>query len=416
MKSFLSGALVFALALLPSVASAQRDSSVYMEDRMNQLQQTITMLTGQVEQLQYQNQQLKQQLDKMQTDYDFRLDQIEKGKGGGGRARRGRRRRRRHRRVTGRRRQRRRPPAARQGEQLYHDAFKLLQDGDYAGAERAFKSFVQNNPKHPLAGNAQYWLGETYYARREYQQAMVAFAEGYKVYKTSPQGTRQSAEARHHARGARTRSRKPVRCSSASTRTIRAPPTCRRGGSTRSARRTAVGDAALGLLNSPHLMAPFAPFEARPALAVAVSGGRDSVALAVLAHRMGRRAAGPRAGPDRRSRPAARVRRRSRARPASGWRRSASKPRSLAWSGAKPATRIQQAAREARYRLLFEACRRHGILHLLTAHHADDQAETLAMRAARAERAGRAGRHGGPGRASRRAACCGRCSRCRGRG
>jgi tRNA(Ile)-lysidine synthase len=32
------------------------------------------------------------------------------------------------------------------------------------------------------------------------------------------------------------------------------------------------------------LMAPFAPFEARPALAVAVSGGRDSVALAVLAH------------------------------------------------------------------------------------------------------------------------------------
>ena len=187
MKSFFSGALVFALALLPSVASAQRDSSVYMEDRMNQLQQTITMLTGQVEQLQYQNQQLKQQLDKMQTDYDFRLDQIEKGKGGGPR-----------------------PPGpaptappppghgptasatppagGAQGEQLYHDAFRLLQDGDYAGAERAFKSFVQTNPKHPLAGNAQYWLGETYYARREYQQAMVAFAEGYKVYKTSPKG------------------------------------------------------------------------------------------------------------------------------------------------------------------------------------------------------------------------------------
>jgi tol-pal system protein YbgF len=189
MKSFLSGALVFALALLPTVASAQRDSSVYMEDRMNQLQQTITMLTGQVEQLQNQNQQLKQQLDKMQTDYDFRIDQLEKGKGGGGRppgpgpgptptAPPG------HGPTAS-----NAPPAGgAQGEQLYNDAFKLLRDGDYAGAERAFKTFVQTNPKHPLAGNAQYWLGETYYARREYQQAMVAFAEGYKTYKTSGKG------------------------------------------------------------------------------------------------------------------------------------------------------------------------------------------------------------------------------------
>ena len=185
MKSFYSGTLVFALALLPSVANAQRDASVYMEDRLNQLQQTITMLTGQVEQLQYTNQQLKQQMDKMQADYDFRLEQIEKGRGGGPR-----------------------PPgpgpapggpsptasaapppaSGAQGEQLYHDAFKLLQDGDYPGAERAFKTFVQRNPQHPLAGNAQYWLGETYYARRDYQNAMVSFAEGYKVYKTSPKG------------------------------------------------------------------------------------------------------------------------------------------------------------------------------------------------------------------------------------
>ena len=188
MKRFYSGALVFALALLPSVASAQRDASVYMEDRLTQLQQTITMLTGQVEQLQYTNLQLKQQLEKMQADYDFRLEQLEKGKGGGPR-----------------------PPgptptapppggpaptasaapppaSGAQGEQLYHDAFKLLQDGDYAGAERGFKTFVQHYPQHVLAGNAQYWLGETYYARREYQNAMVSFAEGYKVYKTSPKG------------------------------------------------------------------------------------------------------------------------------------------------------------------------------------------------------------------------------------
>jgi tol-pal system protein YbgF len=145
-------------------------------------------LTGQLEQLQYRNQQLQQQMEKMQADYEYRLDSLEKGKAGprpaptppagSGNLAAGAP-----------------PPASAppsgggpQGEALYHDAFKLLQDGDYAGAERGFKAFVQRNPQHVLAGNAQYWLGETYYARREYQNAMVAFAEGYKNYKASPKG------------------------------------------------------------------------------------------------------------------------------------------------------------------------------------------------------------------------------------
>ena len=130
------------------------------------------------------------------------------------------------------------------------------------------------------------------------------------------------------------------------------------------------------------LMAPFAPFEARPALAVAVSGGRDSMALAVLAQEW----ANARQGGvlalvvdhGLRSASAAEARATCERLVALGI-----EAEMLVWSGVKPATRIQQAAREARYRLLFEACRRHGILHLLMAHHADDQAETLAMRAAR---------------------------------
>ena len=80
------------------------------------------------------------------------------------------------------------PSAAAGADQMYSDALKKLQDGDYPGAERGFKAFLQGNPKHQLAGNAQYWLGETYYARRDYQNAMTAFAEGYKVYKASPKG------------------------------------------------------------------------------------------------------------------------------------------------------------------------------------------------------------------------------------
>jgi tol-pal system protein YbgF len=80
------------------------------------------------------------------------------------------------------------PSAAAGADKLYNDAFKKLQEGEYAGAERGFRAFLQSNPKHVLAGNAQYWLGDTYYARRDYQNAMTAFAEGDKVYKASPKG------------------------------------------------------------------------------------------------------------------------------------------------------------------------------------------------------------------------------------
>lgn len=176
MKPFLARLVIVLVLAVPTAAAAQRVDPVYIEDRLNQLQQSITMLTGQIEQLQNRNQQLQQQMQKMQTDYEFRIDQLEKGRSGGTPPR-----------APG-------PTAAAtpdaggSGEQVYNDAFKKLQDGDYAGAERGFKTFLQANPKHALAGNAQYWLGETYYARRDYQHAMTAFAEGYKVYKNSPKG------------------------------------------------------------------------------------------------------------------------------------------------------------------------------------------------------------------------------------
>ena len=84
MKTFRSrlSHLLLAIALaVPTTAAAQRMDPVYIEDRLNQLQQAITMLTGQLEQLQYRNQQLQQQMEKMQADYEFRLEQMEKGGG-----------------------------------------------------------------------------------------------------------------------------------------------------------------------------------------------------------------------------------------------------------------------------------------------------------------------------------------------
>ena len=43
-------------------------------------------------------------------------------------------------------------------------------------------------PDHKLAANAQYWLGESYYGKKDYAKAAVAFAKGYEKYKDSNKG------------------------------------------------------------------------------------------------------------------------------------------------------------------------------------------------------------------------------------
>lgn len=55
----------------------------------------------------------------------------------------------------------------------------------------------------------------------------------------------------------------------------------------------------------------------------------------------------------------------------------------LTWQGKKPLANIQAAAREARYQLMADWCKQHHIHHLLLAHHLDDQAETFLIRLGR---------------------------------
>lgn len=69
-------------------------------------------------------------------------------------------------------------------QSLYEQGYGALLQKDYAGAEGSFRQLVDSYPDDPLAGNAQYWIGETYYARGEYKNAADAFLKGYKKYKS----------------------------------------------------------------------------------------------------------------------------------------------------------------------------------------------------------------------------------------
>ena len=67
-------------------------------------------------------------------------------------------------------------------EKQYEFATSFLKVGDYSTAERAFREFVQVNPEHKLAGNAQYWYAETFRIRQLYTDAASAYLEGYQKY------------------------------------------------------------------------------------------------------------------------------------------------------------------------------------------------------------------------------------------
>ena len=118
---------------------------------------------------------------------------------------------------------------------------------------------------------------------------------------------------------------------------------------------------------------------------LAISGGSDSTALMVLlADWLGRARSSAGAFTvltvDHRLRPESAAEAGAVARQAAalGYAHA-----TLVWDGDKPPTGLQAAARAARYRLMADYARAHGIGTILTAHTLDDQAETLLMRLAR---------------------------------
>ena len=62
---------------------------------------------------------------------------------------------------------------------IYQEGLEALKAGNDKLAEEKFNTILSKFPEDSLAGNAQYWLGEVYYGRKDFAKAAVAFAKGY---------------------------------------------------------------------------------------------------------------------------------------------------------------------------------------------------------------------------------------------
>ncbi|MBI3755424.1 MAG: tol-pal system protein YbgF, partial [Deltaproteobacteria bacterium] len=75
-------------------------------------------------------------------------------------------------------------------DELYDEAIKLIKDKDYSNALEKFSRFISLFSAHDLASNAQYWIGEIYYAQKDYERAVLEFNEVVQKY---PKGKKVSA-------------------------------------------------------------------------------------------------------------------------------------------------------------------------------------------------------------------------------
>jgi tol-pal system protein YbgF len=70
-------------------------------------------------------------------------------------------------------------------EAVYERSYESLLRRQFNDAEVGFRSFLDHHRDHSLAGNAQYWLGETYYVQGDYKQSAQAFLSGYRDFPKS---------------------------------------------------------------------------------------------------------------------------------------------------------------------------------------------------------------------------------------
>jgi tol-pal system protein YbgF len=73
---------------------------------------------------------------------------------------------------------------------LYKEAYETFHRGDLEGARRKFEAFLKQYPHTELSDNAQFWIGETYYLRKDFEKAILEYE---KVIVKYPEGDKVSA-------------------------------------------------------------------------------------------------------------------------------------------------------------------------------------------------------------------------------
>ncbi len=184
---------------LAAHVEAQQQMIADIQARLGQIEEGVRTLTGAVEQVQFDNTKIRDEFKQYSQDVDFRLkggvaatpkaaadakkqDGFDDGtqvlgtivvdEKAGGKTEE----------IT-----KDSPKTDDEAQKLYDLSFAQLKDGKYGDAQKGFEKFVVEYPKHNLLSNAFYWLGESHFARKEYEAAAVEFLKGYKA---QPQGSK----------------------------------------------------------------------------------------------------------------------------------------------------------------------------------------------------------------------------------
>jgi tol-pal system protein YbgF len=65
---------------------------------------------------------------------------------------------------------------------LYRDAYETFQKGNLEGARRKFEAFLKQYPNTELSDNAQFWIGETYYLKKDFEKAILEYEKAIAKY------------------------------------------------------------------------------------------------------------------------------------------------------------------------------------------------------------------------------------------